>query len=197
MGKALLEPGCVYHICSHAVGGDRLFLSEDNYYYFLRRYEHFIPSVADTYAYCLMSNHLHILIELKNEIDIPHSSKYTSSQFASKQFSNLFSSYAQAFNKQQRRMGNLFISNFKRRKVDTVEYLTNVIKYIHFNPVNHGFVKHISQWKFSSFNTLCSDNETFLAKGKVLGGFGGLERFKLAHEVASNLPPETETFPKV
>ena len=32
-------------------------------------------------------------------------------------------------------MGNLFISNFKRSKIDRDEYLTNVIKYIHLNPV--------------------------------------------------------------
>ncbi|HZI24926.1 MAG TPA: hypothetical protein VFD46_07615 [Chryseolinea sp.] len=128
MGRSTLEPGCLYHIYNHAVGNDKLFLSEENYRYFLRRYEHFIPQVAETYAYCLMSNHLHFLVEVKNQILIPENSRYSESQFVSKQFSNLFSSYSQAFNKQQRRMGNLFISNFKRSKVDAEEYLTTLIK---------------------------------------------------------------------
>ena len=42
MGREILEPGCLYHIYNHAVGTEKLFLSEDNYNYFLRRYEHFI-----------------------------------------------------------------------------------------------------------------------------------------------------------
>jgi hypothetical protein len=54
MARELLEPGCLYHIYNYAVGADKLFLSEDNYNYFLRRYEHFVPAIADTYCYCLI-----------------------------------------------------------------------------------------------------------------------------------------------
>jgi hypothetical protein len=139
---------------------------------------------------------------LKNECDICTHSKYSTSQFISKQFSNLFSSYAQAFNKQQARRGNLFISNFKRRKIESDEYLTNIIRYIHMNPVNHGCVKRPSQWRFSSFNTLLSDRATFLARDKVVGWFGGLKQFREAHAV-NELPEGSKkhtlrvTFPKV
>ena len=188
MGRSALEPGCVYHIYNHAVGNEKLFLSDDNYCYFLRRYEYFIPPVAETYAYCLMSNHLHFLIAVKNEISLPDKTRYSKSQFVSKQFSNLFSSYSQAFNKQQRRMGNLFISNFKRSKIDTNEYFTNLIKYIHLNPVKHGFVKNVSQWKFSSYNVLCSNEKSFLAKNQALEWFGGIEEFKNYHEDRRQLP---------
>jgi hypothetical protein len=118
-------------------------------------------------------------VKIKNEIKLPENSKYSIGQFISKQFSNLFSSYAQAFNKQQNRRGNLFISNFKRRKVDSDEYLTRLIKYIHFNPVAHGFVQDISSWKFSSFSTLNSDTECFLAREKV---FEWRVEFLKAHE---------------
>jgi REP element-mobilizing transposase RayT len=181
MHRELLEPGCLYHIYNHAVGGDKLFLSEENYYYFLRRYKHFIPPIAETYAYCLIPNHIHFSVEIKRQINVPVKSRLSPSQYISKQFSNLFSSYAQAFNKQQGRMGNLFISNFKRRKIDRDEYLTNVIKYIHLNPVTHGLVKVITQWKFNSYNAICSPRETFIAREKVLKWFGGVENFKLAH----------------
>jgi putative transposase len=87
---------------------------------------------------------VHFLVQINQHINIPERSKLTASHFVSKQFSNLFSSCAQAFNKQQKRMGNLFISNFKRRKITSEEYLTNVIKYIHLNAVTHGLVKDIS-----------------------------------------------------
>jgi hypothetical protein len=53
MGRELLEPGCAYQVYNHAVGRDRLFVNKDNYLFFLRRYQAFIPSVADSYAYCL------------------------------------------------------------------------------------------------------------------------------------------------
>jgi REP element-mobilizing transposase RayT len=129
-----------------------------------------------------MSNHIHFLIEIKDKIIIPNGSKYSESQFVSKQLSNLFSSYSQAFNKQQKRMGNLFISNFRRQKVSTDEYLSNLIKYIHLNPVRHKAVKNISQWKFSSYNILCSEEGTFLARQKTIGWFGGVEEFRKFHE---------------
>ncbi len=183
MPRELLEPGCLYHIYNHAVGADKLFLSEDNYNYFLRRYEHFVPAIADTYCYCLIPNHVHFLVEINQHINIPERSKLSATHFVSKQFSNLFSSYAQAFNKQQNRMGNLFISNFKRRKITSEEYLTNVIKYIHLNAVTHGLVKDISKWKFSSFNTICSTRKTFIARDKVLQWFGGVDAFRREHGI--------------
>jgi putative transposase len=185
MAKELLDPGCLYHIYNHAVGSDDLFRLDDNYHYFLRRYLHFITPVAETYAYCMMPNHIHFLIEVKERIILPPNSRYNAQQFISKQFSNLFSSYSQAFNKQQNRMGNLFISNFKRKKVNTDEYITSLIRYIHFNPVHHGFVSNIRSWKFSSYNILNSEDETFLARDKVISWYGNIAEFRKAHEVVS------------
>lgn len=83
-------------------------------------------------------------------------------------------------------MGNLFISNFKRRRIETDEDLTNVIKYIHLNPVTHGLVKDVSRWKFSSYNTLCANGETFLAREKVIQWFGNVEEFKNCHLCAGD-----------
>jgi putative transposase len=190
MAKEPLDPGCLYHIYNHAVGFENLFRSDDNYYYFLRRYQHFIDPIAETYTYCLMSNHIHFFVEIKRNIVLPENSKYSMPQFASKQFSNLFSSYSQAFNKQQGRMGNLFISNFKRKKVDSDEYMTRLIRYIHFNPVNHGFAREITDWKFSSYNILTSTGKTFLAREKVLAWYGGLEQFRKAHEKSEGFSKE-------
>ncbi len=150
----------------------------------------FIDPVADTYVFCLMPNHIHFLIEVRQEIRLPPDNKYPVKQFISKQFSNLFSSYSQAFNKQQNRKGNLFISRFRREMVDSDEYITRIIRYIHLNPVHHGFVKDFSKWQHSSYNLLCSTRETFLAREKVIGWFGNLEEFKKAHQIfeRGNLP---------
>lgn len=54
----LLESGYYYHIYNHANGNKNLFLEEDNYIFFLNKYYKFIDPIADTFAYCLMPNHL-------------------------------------------------------------------------------------------------------------------------------------------
>lgn len=46
-----LEPGGLYDVYNHAVGKENIFLSADNYSYFLRRYQVYIVPVADTYAF--------------------------------------------------------------------------------------------------------------------------------------------------
>ncbi len=63
-----MQSTATYHLYTH--GFENLFQSEENYRYFLRRYEHFIPSVADTLAYCFMPNHIHFLIRVKTEAEI-------------------------------------------------------------------------------------------------------------------------------
>jgi putative transposase len=194
MAKEPLEPGCLYHIYNHAVGNDKLFRSDDNYYYFLKRYQHFIDPVAETYTYCLMPNHIHLFVEIRNVIQLPFDSKYNTSQFVSKQFSNLFSSYSQAYNKQQGRMGNLFISNFKRKLIDNDEYFMRLMRYIHFNPVSHGFSKTISEWRFSGYNSLDSNVETFLVRDKVMAWFGNVEEFRKVHRFSESGGQLPESF---
>ena len=176
-----LVPGCKYHIYNHAVGKDNLFLKPDNYYYFLRRYDAFISPIADTYCYCLMPNHLHFFVEIKTQITIPPGTAGTAEHYVSKQFSNLFSSYAQAYNKQNRRKGVLFRSRFHRDLVDSDQYVTNVIRYIHRNPQQHRFVSDFRTWKYSSYNIICSQEKTFVARQKVIDRFGNLLEFQRFH----------------
>jgi len=187
MPSHLLEPGCLYHVYNHAVGTENLFLSEQNYHFFLKRYRYFIEPVADTYAYCLMPNHFHFLVAIKGKIAVPDEIKYPVELYVSKQFANLFSSYTQAFNKDQSRTGSLFRSTFKRQHVDTDQYMTRIISYIHMNPIKHGFTTEVSNWKYSSYNALCSETETFLRRDKVMSWFGNLEEFKKAHVTAPKL----------
>jgi REP element-mobilizing transposase RayT len=60
-----LQPGFYYHIYNHANGSENLFLNEDNYNFFLKKYSSYIRPVADTFAYCLMPNHIHVLVRIK------------------------------------------------------------------------------------------------------------------------------------
>lgn len=188
-----------YHIYNHANGFENLFSNHENYLFFLRRYTHFISPIADTFAYCLMPNHIHFLVRIKDEVAlhgaylavIQNKEKTTKvkefttcyqSTFVSRQFANLFSSYSQAYNKQQGRKGSLFMPNFRRKLVESETYFTKLIHYIHANPVHHGFVKNLHEWNYSSYYAFSSQKQTSLQRNQVLAWFGGIEAFEEFHK---------------
>ena len=65
-----MQPSSSYHIYTHADGFENLFQAEENYLFFLRRYEHFISCVACALAYCLMSNNIHFFVRIRTEAEI-------------------------------------------------------------------------------------------------------------------------------
>ena len=65
-----LEPEQMYHIWPHVNGGENFFRVGENYRYFLKRYAYYIHPVVENYAYCLMPNHLHLMVRIKNGEDV-------------------------------------------------------------------------------------------------------------------------------
>ncbi|HVM88269.1 MAG TPA: hypothetical protein VMT76_08770 [Puia sp.] len=149
-----LQPLSYYHIFNHAIGNENLFREDENYRFFLQKYDLYIYQVAETLAYCLMPNHFHFLIKIKSEGQLVAAfpkfktlEKLIEANCISKQFSNFFSSYTLSFNKKYNRMGSLFLKNFKRQQVEKDSYFSKIIHYIHSNPVHHGFVHSVDEWK--------------------------------------------------
>ncbi len=167
------ESGSFYHIWTHAVGNENLFRDYTNYQFFLEKYDLYLNPVVKTYAYCLMPNHFHFMIQVRED-PIKESSR---------SFSNLLNSYTQAFNKMYQRRGSLFISNIKRRKIEEDAYFTRCITYIHQNPTHHGFIQDFRNWKFSSWRAFLTDKTTKLEKDAVFYWFGGTDGFLKDHEV--------------
>ncbi|MEO6706787.1 MAG: transposase [Ginsengibacter sp.] len=154
-----LLPSTYYHIFNHANGDEDLFREPENYRYFLQQYHKYIDRIADTYSYCLMPNHFHLLarIKSKDEIITPlpgfkNLEGVTASNLLSKQFSNFFNGYTKAFNKKYERHGSLFLKNFKKKAITETGYLRAVILYIHLNPVKHNFTFNPQDWKWSSYH---------------------------------------------
>ena len=109
--------GETYHIYNRAVGDETLFKSEKDYKYFIKKLKRFIIPVANIYAYCLIPNHFHLLLSIKESDDISglqNIEEQEYSKFISKVFSNFFNSYSKSFNKIHQRQGRLFIKPFKR-----------------------------------------------------------------------------------
>jgi putative transposase len=172
-----------YHIYNHANGKENLFTCEENYRFFLQKFTMYIEPIAETYAYCLMPNHFHFLIRIKDEYELQKKFPTDLTGFKnlsgllSKQFSNLFNSYAKAYNLMYSRKGSLFSRPFKRKIVETDAYFGKLIHYIHANPLHHGFTSHINDWNFSSYQALISSGKTHLKRKEVLDWFNGKQAF--------------------
>jgi putative transposase len=193
MNPIPLENGKYYHIYNRGNNGIDLFYEIENYNHFLRLYEKYIDPIAETFAWCLMKNHFHVLVYIKEtpEIDITKL-EYSSTDkpkaiIASKQFSHLFNAYTMAMNKRYKRTGSLFEKNFKRKLVASENYFQKLIFYIHNNPVHHKFTEHILEYPWTSYGTIISTKQTKLQRNRVIESFNDLENFKYYHSINQNL----------
>jgi putative transposase len=182
-----LQYGVYYHIYNRGVNQENIFREERNYTYFLKLYAHYIGPVADTYAYCLLRNHFHLLVRIHDEEEIEAQTLKVSETFRvlnpSRQFSNLFNAYAKAINKAYDRTGSLFQHPFGRVAVTDDSYFLNLVAYIHHNPQKHGFVNDFREWRYSSYQAHLSDQTTRLKRAQVLDWFQGQEAFVAFHQI--------------
>ncbi|MFA5971450.1 MAG: hypothetical protein WC780_03775 [Lentimicrobiaceae bacterium] len=192
-----LIPDTCFHIFNHANGFENVFKEAENYRFFLEKYQLHISPIAETYAYCLMPNHFHLVVRIRkrevieNLIRNKTSSKVLNfgrgsdneiEKFLSKQFANLFSSYTQSFNKVYKRMGSLFIKNFKREPISDKNHFLNTIIYIHRNPIHHRFCKGFDEWPYSSYPRIINGVESIVETDKLLKILGGTEAFINMHK---------------
>jgi putative transposase len=187
MEKILLEPGNYYHIYNRGNNSQNIFFEDENYTFFLNRYDQYISPFCDTIAWVLLRNHFHFLIYVKEANDINSEKlEYSTVEIPKKldvhlQFGHLFNSYAKAINKRYNRTGSLFEKNFERKRVDNSKYLKNLIHYIHHNPVKHLFTEKIWDYPWSSYGSIISHKPTKLNRKFVLEIFENEEEFKLYH----------------
>jgi len=107
---APLRSGGYYHIYNRGNNREDIFREDRNCRHFLRLYARHAAPVCDTYAYCLLRNHFHLLVRIKDD-DRPYR--------PSQSFANLSSAYAKAFNKVYRRTGARFQRPFGRIEVES------------------------------------------------------------------------------
>lgn len=167
-----LLPERYYHIFNRGNNKENLFKEERNYIFFLKKFKHYMPNLLEVHAYCLMPNHFHFLVKIKEGAD---------SKEVSNAFRLLFMSYTKAVNKATGREGSLFRHQFHRKLVDSEAYYTQLIPYIHANPVKDGFCKACEDWRYSSYNAFLASGATLVERQAVLPWFGGKEGFKQAH----------------
>ncbi|WHH60722.1 transposase [Petroclostridium sp. X23] len=100
------------------------------------------------HAFCLMDNHVHLLL-CEGEEDV------------SKVMKRITVSYVYYFNKKYRRVGHLFQDRYKSEAVEEDSYVLALSRYIHQNPVKAGIVKATGEYKWSSYNAYLDGKSPF------------------------------------
>lgn len=191
--KQPIEFGRYYHIYNRGNNSNDLFFEPENYYHFLRLYEKYVDPIAETYAWCLLKNHFHLLVRIKDKEEIAKITRDKGNLDAirilnpSNQFGHLFNAYTQSINKRYKRTGSLFEGAFERKLVTSEKYFQKLIFYIHNNPVHHGFVDNMIEYPWSSYGTITSTKPTKLNRAEVIEQYGDIENFIFFHQQEQNL----------
>ena len=173
--STILEPDRFYHFYNRGNNRENIFRENQNYIYFLTLLKRYLLPVAEFYSYCLLPNHFHFILRIKDEDKLPLRIQ-KGEQRVSQPFSNFFNAYSKAFNKQYDRRGSLFQEHPKRIQIENSDYLRNLILYVNTNPDHHGIGEY-QTYPFSSYKALVSSRNSSLMRTEVHDLFGGRENF--------------------
>lgn len=139
-GKRIRSATGVYHIMVRGINKEDIFIDErDRTQYLKLLYDVFKETQTDIMAYCLMSNHVHLLLKENEEDEL--------SLFMKK----LSIRYALWFNDRYDRIGHLFQGRFKSEVVENEAYYRTVMRYILQNPVKAKIASAAHCYKWSSY----------------------------------------------
>jgi putative transposase len=130
--------GAVYHVIARGNEQRDVFRDDSDRELYLCRLARYQTQFRfRLYAYCLMTNHVHLALE-------------TGPVPLSRIVLGLHGSYAQAFNQRHGRVGHLFQGRYKALLVQKTAYLLALVRYIHENPVKAGLVRQAAAYRWSS-----------------------------------------------
>lgn len=128
----------IYHVIWRGANRQEIFHDEEDCMFFLDALERYKKRAGMlVYAWCLMSNHIHLLLkEGKEPLSVT--------------MKRVGVSFVGYYNWKYHTTGHLFQDRFKSENVETSAYLITVVRYIHQNPVKAGMVSRVDEWKWSS-----------------------------------------------
>lgn len=163
------ENGFIYHIYNQGNNGQPIFFNRENKLYFLKKIKEYISPHCKILAWCLMTNHFHLMVYITN-VELVEKEK---TKTLNNSIGILLRSYTRAINKQEKRTGSLFKSHTKAecvncksqntlsfidagieygltRSIPEKEYPQVCFDYIHQNPVKAKIVTKAESYEFSS-----------------------------------------------
>jgi len=157
----------LYHVIVRGNHRKATFRTPADYHAYLERlarYRH--SSQVRLWAYCLMPNHVHLLVETGHE---------PLSTFMQR----LQQSYTQYFNRTHRKVGHLFQGRYKAIICEKDSYLLTLIRYLHLNPVRAKLVKQPDAYPYSGHRAYLTGQATdALDPAPGLAAFGGIRAYR-------------------
>lgn len=152
-------PGAFYHLIVR--GNQQQAIFHDNqdrikYLELVERYKKHLGFIL--YAYTLMTNHVHLLLE-------------TPKSPISKVMQAINLTYTQYFNRKYSKVGHLFQGRYKAYLCDRDEYLLSLVRYIHLNPVRTNLAKKPHEYRWSSHQAYLEGNKGIVETDKVFTSF--------------------------
>lgn len=148
----------IYHIVLRGINRQIIFEDDEDKEKFLETLHYYKSTCHCTiYGYCLMDNHIHLLIKEENH-DIAGIMKRIGVRFVA------------WYNRKYRRCGHLFQDRFISEVVENDEYLLTVLRYIHQNPIKSSVVCEPGNYKWDSYNEYI-DKQKLVDTDFILGSF--------------------------
>ena len=163
IARAKAESG-FYHVIAKGSGGQNLFECDEDYLAFLSYLSKNCEKLSVLVrAYCLMTNHVHLLLE-------DHDDRLSEVMKAT------ITSYALRFNSRAGHIGHVFQQRFKSQPIEDEGYLLQAVRYIHNNPAKAG-VCPASEYRWSSFHEYASGVSAVADTSLILDMCGGVDGF--------------------
>ena len=146
-----------FHIIVQGINKEYIFDTETNikkYKDLMRKYTK--DAETQVLAYCIMSNHAHILVYTKNKEEM------------GKIMQKINTSYAKYYNKTKDRVGIVFKNRYFTQPILDQKQLYNCLVYIHRNPVKAEMVEKIEDYKYSSYNEWIKENDIISKQSSML-----------------------------
>lgn len=181
--KRKLSQTGLYHIIFRGISRQNIF--EEHFDF--EKMKQILIKVKDEmnfemYAYCFMTNHVHLFIKENNRGDI------------SKIMTKILSHYALWFNKKYDRSGVLFADRYKSEPVEDERYYIGLIRYIHQNPVKARIVDNPEDYLYSSYREYVNGNGGFVDMDFTLNMLGNDRKKAVAEFVRLNSTESDESF---
>lgn len=139
----------IYHIMIRGINQQNIFADDEDDEKFMDILDTYRKKIEyEIYAYCLIGNHVYLLIKEGKEV-------------LSNTMKRIGTSYVCWYNWQYNRKGHLFQDRFKSEAVEDDAYFLTVLRYIHQNPLKAGLVDNIDSYKWSSY-------QGYISKTKIV-----------------------------
>ena len=179
----VVAPNMPHHVVQRGHNRNVVFVDDDDYSYYLDTLGNWSRQLqVKVYAWCLMTNHVHLLLDPGDDIK---SIGLLMKRLAGRQ--------TRFVNKQENRTGSLWDGRYKMSIVDSDEYFLQCCRYIELNPVKAKMVKRPADYRWSSYRENAGLSPSVIVDRHGFTNLGDISFEGYQEYVAENTPsPEAE-----